>query len=192
MKFQTLALVKHPLPRVWNAMRDELSQLAVHLDDIDSITVTDRSGTPDRLSIVNLWRAKPKLPDFLSAHIDTSKLAWTDYAVWDEQEKRCRWRIEPQVFANHFSSRGETSFTPAMGGRGTRITFTGEAEITISMVNDGVRKVLEETLFKGAMSFAHNMISKNFRKIAEALETHLASPANHKPASPRVQPVQAR
>jgi hypothetical protein len=173
VKFQTLALVKYPLPRVWKAMRDELSQLARHLDDIESITTTGRTETPDTISIVNIWRAKPKLPELLARHVDTSKFAWTDYASWNEQEKICRWRIEPQVFGTYFGSSGETRFEPAMGGRGTRITFSGEAEIKISMVGDGVRKVLEDTIFKGAMGFIQGIITKNFRKMADALGKHL-------------------
>jgi len=60
-----------------------------------------------------------------------------------------------------------------MGGRGTRITFSGEAEIKIGLVGNGVQKVLEDTLLKGVMSFIQSIISKNFRKIVDALETHL-------------------
>lgn len=173
MKFQTLALVKHPLPRVWNVMRDELPQLAGHLDDIESITTTERTDAPGEVSIVNVWRAKPKLPELLARHVDTTKFAWIDRALWHEASKTCRWRIEPQVFSSYFDSRGETRFEPAMGGRGTRITFSGEAEIKIGNDGDRLRKVLEETLFKGAMSFVQGIISRNFRKMADALGAHL-------------------
>lgn len=173
MKFQTLALVKHPLPRVWKAMRDELPLLASRIDDIESITTTQRSESPGQISIVNIWRARPTLPEMLAKHVDTASLAWTDRAVWDEESKTCRWSIEPHVFSGHFECRGETRFEPAMGGRGTRITFSGEAEIKFGLFGDGVRKVLEDTLFKGAMGFVQDIISKNFRKIATALEKHL-------------------
>lgn len=173
MKFQTLALVKHPLPRVWIVMRDELPQLAGHLDDIESITTTERTDAPGEVSIVNIWRAKPKLPEMLARYVDTTKFAWIDRALWHEASKTCRWRIEPQVFSSYFDSRGETRFEPAMGDRGTRITFSGEAEIKIGKVGDGVRKVLEDTLFKGAMSFVQGIISRNFRKMADALGAHL-------------------
>ncbi len=173
MKFQTLALAKHPLPRVWGAMRDELSQLARHLDDIESVTAAERTDSPEQISIVNIWRAKPKLPEILAQHVDAAKVAWTDRAVWDEKSKICRWRIEPHVFSSYFDCRGETRFEPAMGGRGTRITFSGEAEIKIGLVGNGVQKVLEDTLLKGVMSFIQSIISKNFRKIVDALEKHL-------------------
>ena len=177
MKFQTLALAKHPLPRIWGAMRDELSQLARHLDDIESITATERTESPEQILIVNIWRAKPKLPEILARHVDTTKVAWTDRAVWDEKSKICRWRIEPHVFSSYFDCRGDTRFEPAMGGRGTRITFSGEAEIKIELVGNGVQKVIEDTLLKGAMSFTQGIISKNFRKIVDALETHLDAEA---------------
>jgi hypothetical protein len=154
-------------------MRDELPQLAAHLEDIESITTTERTEAPGVVSLVNIWRAKPKLPEFLARYVDATKFAWTDRALWDEATKTCIWRIEPHVFGSYFESHGETRFEPAMGGRGTRITFSGEAEIKIGNVGDGVRKVLEDTLFKGAMSFAQGIIAKNFRKMADALGAHL-------------------
>ncbi len=173
MKFQTLALVRYPLPVAWNAMRDNLSQIADHLEDIESITMTERTDAPGVVSLVNVWRAKPKLPEFLARHVDATKFAWTDRAEWKEASRTCQWRIEPHVFRSYFDSHGETRFEPAMGGRGTRITFSGEADIRISTLGDGVRKVLEDTLFKGAMSFAQGIISKNFRKMADALGAYL-------------------
>jgi hypothetical protein len=185
VKFQTLALVKYPLDRVWQAMRDEMPLLAKHLDDIESITQTERNDSPGQVSIVNLWRAKPKLPDILAKHVDTSKLAWTDCATWDEISHTCTWRIEPQLFSSHFNSRGQTTFEPAMGGRGTRITFSGEAEITLGKSSEGVRKMLEDTLFKGVMSFAQGVIAKNFRKMADALNTHLDAQSTRSPLPSR-------
>lgn len=177
MEFKTLALVKYPLPRVWQAMRDEMPRLSKHLDDIESITQTERTETPEMISIVNVWQAKPKLPDIIARHVDTSKFSWTDYAQWDERKMLCRWRIEPKAFTTHFGSSGETRFEPAMGGRGTRITFTGQAEVKISVVSDGVRKILEDTVLKSAMNFVQGVISKNFRKMADALAKHLESEA---------------
>jgi hypothetical protein len=173
VKFQTLALVRHPLTRVWNAMRDELPQLVDHLEDIESITTTDRIDEPGVVSMVNIWRAKPKLPEFLVHHIDAAKFAWTDRAIWNEASKTCIWHIEPHLFGSYCEISGETRFEPAMGGLGTRTTFSIEAEIKLGAAGDGIRKVFEETLFKGATSFAQGIIAKNFRKMADALGAYL-------------------
>lgn len=173
MKFQTLTLVKYPLPRVWQTMRDEMPLLAEHLEDIESVTQTERTESPGQVAIVNLWQAKPKLPDLIAKHVDTTKFAWTDYATWDDATKICTWRIEPQLFSSLFKSQGQTHFVPAMGGRGTRITFSGEVEFSFGMATDGIQKMLEDTLLKGVMSFAQGVIAKNFRKMADALNTHL-------------------
>jgi hypothetical protein len=173
VNFQTLALIKHPLVRAWSAMRDELPQLVAHMEDIESITTTERTTSPGQVAIINIWRAKPKLPEMLARHFDTTKFAWTDHAVWDEQTKTCRWHIEPHVFSDYFKSHGETVFQPAMGGRGTRITFSGEAEMKLGPIGSGLSKMLENTLLKGAMSFVQGSISNNYRKIIEALEKHL-------------------
>jgi len=173
VKFQTLAVVRHPLPRVWEAMRDNLPQLAAHLEDIESITIAERTESPGVVSLVNIWRAKPNLPEFLARHVDTAKFAWTDRALWDEAAMTCVWRIEPHVFGSYFESRGETRFEPAMGGRGTRITFSGEAEIKIGSVGQGVRKAVEGALLDGAMTFGQGIIARTFRKLAEALGAHL-------------------
>ncbi len=175
MKFQTLTIVKHPLPRVWLAMRDEMAQLAGHLDDIESITMKERTETEGIVSIANVWHAKPKLPDLIARHVDTSKFIWIDHASWDGQAHVCRWRIEPQVFSAYFSSSGETRFEPAMGGKGTRITFCGAAEIKVAKDSDGVPKILEDTIFKGAVSFIQGIIVSIFRKMADAVAKHLGA-----------------
>jgi hypothetical protein len=72
-----------------------------------------------------------------------------------------------------------------MGGRGTRITFSGEAEITLGKSTDGVRKMLEDTLLKGVMSFAQGVIAKNFRKMADALNAHLDAQSAPSPKTSR-------
>lgn len=173
MNFQTIVLVKHPLLPVWKAMRDDLSLLARHFDDMESITTTERKESSGSVAIVSVWKARPKLPDMIAKYVDRSKFVWTDYAVWDEATKTCRWHIEPRYFNDYFTNKGETRFEPAIGGSGTRITVVGNIEFKVAENAEGMRKVLEGTLFKGAMALAQRMITENFRKLGDALKIHL-------------------
>ena len=172
MEFNTVSMVKHPVGDVWTSMRDELPRLADHMDDIERICVESSRQNGSVFRVVNVWQAAPKLPSNIASHLDPEMFCWTDHAEWQESEQECRWRIEHHLFGDSFSCAGRTQFKPAMGGRGTRITFSGTFELNrkklpqvLSVLEDPVLKIVESMLIK--------LIPKNFQKITAAIDKHL-------------------
>lgn len=166
--FKSIVVVSHPPDPVWRTIRDRLPELARLLDDIEQVTVTERREEADgTVNLVNLWKAKPQIPSMLSSAINPAMFAWTDRAQWRQQSRECHWSIEPQFLAESTRCTGATRYEPALGGRGTKITFAGEFEIAARKFA-GVPSFLDGTIAKAIESFVTSLIPRNFRKLAQA------------------------
>ena len=121
--------------------------------------------------VTNIWQARPKLPALLAARLKPEMLRWTDRAVWSPREHTCSWRIDPHYFTGRIACQGSTRFEPAMGGRGTRLTFSSEFRLG----QNGKPSALEDVVLRGAESLLQGLIPKNFQKIVTALTAHLDS-----------------
>jgi hypothetical protein len=171
--FKSIVVVAHPLKLVWETIRDRLPELGLLLDDIENITVVDRREEADgSVFLVNIWKANPQIPSMLSSFLNPSMLVWTDRAEWKSRLHECRWRIEPHFLPDGIDCNGVTRYEPAMGDRGTRITFAGELDINGHKLK-GVPSFLESTVEKGLESFLTSLIPKNFRKLTQAATTLL-------------------
>lgn len=167
--FKSVIIIKHPRDKVWLAIRDNLSDLVPHLDDVASITTEKREKQADDvLLLVNLWKADIAIPAVLTSMIDPDSLRWTDRAAWNEQEYKCHWQIEPHFFADRISCNGTTSYEPAIGGRGTRITFEGQLEVSTHNL-PGLPAILEKGADSAVEMLVTTLIPKNFRKVTDAL-----------------------
>jgi hypothetical protein len=174
-EFKSLAMAKHPRDRVWSATRDALPGVVPYLDDVESIVVASRTEGPDgTVAIVNEWRAKASIPAALASVIKPEMLAWTDHAVWDPREHVCRFRVETRFFPDRVRCSGATRYEPAMGGRGTRVSFSGTIEVSPRGL-PGVPAFLEATVAKGIEAFVAALIPQNLRKVVEGVEAYLAS-----------------
>ncbi len=178
MQFQTVSMVKHPLEEVWKVMRDELPRLADQMEDIERIRVESSRHSGNVHRVINIWQASAPLPQYVASHLDRDLFSWTDHAEWHEAERECRWSIEHHYFGDSFSSAGVTRFEPAMGGRGTRITFSGAFELNKEKLPKALG-VLEDPTLKIVESMLIKLIPKNFQKISTAIETYLNTTDTH-------------
>ena len=184
-RFSSVAVIKHPVEVVWATVRDRLADVAPLLDDVESITVVERRETPDGVvHLVNLWKAKAQIPSALAKMVPPSSLAWIDRAEWQPHSRECHWRIEPRFFADRLRCSGVTRYEPALGGRGTRTTFTGTLDLDLHGVR-GVAGFLEGAARRAAESFATTLVPRNFRKLIDALAVFLGPPDA---AAPRGRP----
>lgn len=173
--FKSIQIVKIPVDEVWGAIRDRLGELVPYLDEIESVTVMERTVLADGdVSLVNLWQGKAKFPAVLSSVIKSETLMWTDRARWHEKDRKCTWQIELHFARERTRCTGTTTFEPALGGKGARITFEGEFSLNAKGL-PGVPAILESTVAAAAESFVTSLIPGNFRKLAMAAETVVSS-----------------
>jgi hypothetical protein len=166
--FSSIAIVKHPLDLVWVTIRDRLPELVPFIEDMEQITQLKREELPEGIvKLDNLWQANLKLPVLQFAKLKPEMFAWIDQAEWREHTHECHWEIKAQYLPDSLECRGVARYQPAIGGRGTRVTFEGQ--LGVSAVNLPGLGMLDGSFLKGFESLASSLIPKNMRKLTEAV-----------------------
>jgi hypothetical protein len=166
--FRDIIIVKKPVDAMWVTVRDRLAEIASMIDDIESIVPLERHAVdPTKLRLVNEWRAKQRIPAMIQQRLGVSAITWLDRNEWDDSTKRCEWRIEPCVLTEHIRCAGSTTYEPAMGGRGTRITFAGTFELAPGAIGM-LAGPLQQPALATVESIVTILIPKNVRKVMNA------------------------
>lgn len=157
--FRSLVVLKRPRHELWTIMRDHLMELVGSLSDIEAVREIERTDAGDGvIHIANEWRARASASAALQSILPAAELSWIDRNCWDGSDWTCTWTIEPGFLGEHVTCSGQTSFVPAMGGQGTRVTFAGELELRLGT-----------SLVTGiAESIVTTIIPRNLRAVAEA------------------------
>ncbi len=173
--FKDLVVIKQPLAPMWQTVRDRLPELAVELNDIEAIEILEREElTEGDIRLVNRWRSSQHIPAMLQGSLGSSEVSWLDRNVWDEARHCCEWQIEPSVLPDHIRCAGSTRFEPAMGGRGTRITFEGEFALAPGALKQ-LAGPLEQPVSKFIESIVTVFIPRNLRKVMQAAGHRVAA-----------------
>lgn len=171
MEFKSLSVVKYPVDIVWASMQNDMPGIADLIDDIESVTVQEKTVLASGgLRLVNIWKACPNMPDFITSRIKPEMLAWTDTADWNDGASVCTWSIKSHYFGDRIDCFGETSYEPAMGGRGTRITFKGQIKLNETLASFGV---WDDLISKSVEGVVVKLIPGVFVKITKALGNYL-------------------
>ena len=176
--FKSVVIVKHPLDKVWLAIRDSIVEIAPLMSDIESVKVLERHEKGSEESrFVNEWRLSAKLPAIASTIIEPGDLGWLDYARWDNSNYVCRWSIEPFFHPESIRCSGITKYESAIGGRGTRVTFQGDVDIDVAQLA-GLSKTISSPVSSIVENVVTTIVPRNFRKVYEAAEHWLNNNGN--------------
>lgn len=166
--FRSLVVIRQPVDSVWVTVRDRLPELGTLLDDVESIVEVEREALESgSVRLVNEWRSSQRIPAALAGRIGASALSWLDRNLWDEADRCCTWRIEPAVLTEHIRCAGSTRYEPAMGGRGTRVTFAGTFDLDPGALA-AFAPPLQRPITAFAESIATTVIPRNVHKMIEA------------------------
>jgi hypothetical protein len=175
--FNSVSIVKHPLDQVWATIRDRLPELVPYMEDMEKITQLKREELPDGIvRLDNLWQANPKLPFLPAAYLKPDMFAWVDRAEWRPQSHECHWRIESRFLPESLECWGLARYEPAIGGRGTRVTFEGQ--LGLSTVSIPGMAFIDGSFLRGFESIVGSLIPKNMRKLTEAVGYFLDQPTS--------------
>lgn len=155
MNQRTVIVVKHPPDPLWDALCERTCDLAAYLDDIESAELKSREATSEGLiRCVHTWRAGIDVPPVLAAHIDSDVLEWTARTEWRAGQYESRWTIEPEFMNGSALCEAMLRFSPAIGGRGTRLGL----ELDIVGIERSV----------GYRTITSAFLTTHFRKLVDA------------------------
>ena len=166
--FRSLAVVRLPAEDVFGIVRDRLVELVPRVDDVSAIELLSRDDIGDgQVELVNRWTASQRIPEAVAKALKTKEISWIDRNHWDTSALECRWTIEPLVLTDHIECRGVTTYEPAMGGRGCRVTLTGTFDLAptaLDRFSAGLRKPATSLI----ESMVSTIIPRGTRKVVEA------------------------
>jgi hypothetical protein len=167
VNLKQVALIRQPRERVWQLMRDRLTEFAPGLDDIDAVEnetrVEDAAGV---CTVVNVWRARRDLAGLFPLSLPDQTISWTDHAQWYSERFETRWEVRPHFLTDRLRCSGLTQYLPAMGGQGTRVVLEVTAELHPDPVT-GKPVDPDGLLVKAVQSVALTLVCKNFRRLLE-------------------------
>ena len=164
--FRSLVVLKRPQDELWTIMRDHLPEIAPRVADIEQVRELERStGADGAVRIVNRWQVRAVVPQAIRTMLKLHELAWIDRNTWDAANRICTWSIEPCFLTQHIACAGTTSFAPAMGGQGARVTFEGMLELKLGFLPLGG---IEKLVTGFVESVATTIIPRNLRAVVEA------------------------
>lgn len=155
MTQRSVMVVMHPRQRVWDALCERTWELAPYLEHIESAALESRQTTDEGVvRCVHVWRARAAVPALLARHIDPGLLEWTGRSEWRANEYESRWVVEPRSMQPSPLCEGTMRFSPAAGGRGTRVDL--ELSLCAGPSTAGWR------------TLTSTILATHFRKLVEA------------------------
>ena len=161
-------MIKQPVDLVWETFRDRFEEVGQRVDDLEYIAFKGKNENEEgQLVTIYEWKADPPLPSLVKSYIKPNMLTWTDTATWNADEKVCYWQIESHYFQDKMSCTGSTSFSPAMGGRGCRLTFQGTIDWEGGL--PALVGIMEGPITRAMESVISKMVPKSFHKVSNAV-----------------------
>ena len=165
--FRSLVVLKRPRQELWAIMRDHLVEFAGNIADIQEIRQIERTtGGDGTVHIVNEWHVRQQIPAAIRSMLKIGELGWIDRNSWNDATGTCCWTIEPSFLSDYIACSGETTFTEAMAGRGSRVTFAGAFDLKPGLL--GALGSMEPVVSGFVESIVTAIIPRNLRAVVEA------------------------
>jgi hypothetical protein len=176
MKLEADARISFPRELVFKTYRDRLPELVPHLPDVQSIKVLEREEAPGGKTgvtrLLNLWIGKAEIPKLAQAVIKPEMLQWDDYAVWDQNDWTCEWRVATKMFTESVKCGGKNRFIDE--GATTKLEIRGNLEIDLKGV-PGVPKFLAGSVAPVVEKLIVTLLTPNLLSVSKGLEAFLKS-----------------
>ena len=111
--------------------------------------------------VVQQWRARVEVPVLLQPHLDPGLLEWTLTLRQPAGGSVIRFHAASRAVQVPGRCEGTLRFSPAAGGRGTRI----QMELEFPHMGEGLRRIFGE------------LVARHWRTLLEAAAARLSSPA---------------
>ncbi len=159
---------------VFAAYRDQLPKLVEYLPNIRRIEVVSRTDEGDTVELENIWYGGGDIPGAARAVLSESMLSWRDFALWDQTDWSCSWRIETKSFTEAVRCEGSSRFFETPDG--TRMEVRGEIEIDASKIA-GIPKLLRSRVGNTVAEFLSKKITPNLVDVSTGLSRYLEKQA---------------
>ena len=170
MKLSILTEIPHSADACYQAMRDEMPDLAKFMPNVDKIDVVDRVEQADGIKLTNRWHAaSTEIPALARPFIDSDRVFWLDHAFWHAAAHRCSWQLELGFLTERVRCEGQTIFTPKTDAS-CEMKIDGDLTLDLKGL---VPRLMVGRATKGVEQFILKLMEPNFRRMGRALTEFL-------------------
>lgn len=171
MRFTITDELPHPRDLVFETHRDKLLELVDYLPNIDAVETKHREEVGAVSKLENHWTgASSDIPAMLRPFLKSEYLTWVDYAEWDAENYRCKWRIEISVIPGAIEAFGENVFREEDGE--TIVNMTGEFRVHPERI-PGVPAFVAKRAAPALEKFIVGLVQPNLRKSNAAVVEYI-------------------
>ena len=162
--------IPFPLQKVYEAMRDNMPEMADFMPNIKSIDVKNREEKNGEIHLVNQWTPNAtEIPAVARPFVDPEKTYWLDYATWKTNETSCSWRLQMGFMAERVDCNGRTTFN-RIDENNTEMLIDGSLNLNLKGL---VPRLFLNKATKGVEKFIGKLVQPNFERTATALTEYL-------------------
>ena len=174
MKLSIVTKIPHSAQACYEAMRDEMPNLAKFMPNIERIDVIAREEGEDGVRLTNQsYAAGTEIPTLARPFVDPDRVFWLDHAHWFADEHRCKWKLELGFLTDRVNCEGYTFFT-AISDDSCQMEIDGELTLNLKGL---VPRLMVGRATKGVEQFILKMMEPNYRRMGQSLTDFLNSRA---------------
>ena len=172
MKIEYTDIIKSHPEKVYQLVRDDLSQLASYLPNIKKIDQEHyKKILPDTYDIVNRWYANVELPYLVKKFVSEELFSWKDTAVWFDKKKCVQYELESFYANKLFSAQGTNYFLP-YGECQTQLKVVCQFQIYPEKV-PGIPKVMTRKVVPIIDKLVEKAFAPNMKSLGVAIKKYL-------------------
>lgn len=171
MQINSSSVIPQSRDRVFRAYRDEMSEVARFMPNIQQINVVKRELVDPGVKLHNEWIGKGEIPRPVQGIVKPDMLRWDDFAIWDNGAWACQWEIKLRVFTDAVKCHGKTRFIEESAGS-TRVILAGTLDINLRDI-PGVPRMLAGTVGPLVEKFIVALITPNLEQVNTSLAQYL-------------------
>lgn len=171
MRFTITDELPHPRDLVFSTHRDKLIELIDYLPNIEEVETVSREVEGRIVRLENHWTgASSDIPAVVRPLVKAEYLTWVDFAEWDEEHHRCRWRLEIGVLPGAIEAHGENVFLDE--GDVTIVNMSGQFIIHPERI-PGVPAFMAKRAAPALEKFVVGLVQPNLRKSNAAVVEYI-------------------
>lgn len=171
MELESKTLVKAPLQKVYDLVKDQLPDIVPYLPNVDKIEVMEKSIEDSRTHLVNKWYAKADVPGIVKSFIKPDFFCWKDVANWDDDKHNVVYELESYLANDLFDAKGINSFK-AVGENETEFTVTCKVTIYPEKL-PGVPRLLAKKVAPAIETLIEKLLAPNLSSLGDGLNKYL-------------------
>jgi hypothetical protein len=171
MELESKTVVKAPLEKVYDLVKNKLPEIVPYLPNVDKIEVLEKNEDGSKTHLVNKWYAKAEVPGVVKSFIKPELFCWKDVASWDDDSHSVNYSLESYLANDLFDANGKNSFV-SLNENETELIVTCQVKIYPEKL-PGVPRLLAKKVSPAVEGLIEKLLAPNLSSLGDGLNQYL-------------------